>query len=50
LLRISIHTPHAGCSKIFVSEEVKTIIASLVPSEHYTLMVISLEEIIGLEK
>lgn len=31
-------------------EEVKTTIKSLVPSEHYILMVINLEEIIGLEK
>ncbi len=31
-------------------EEVKNIIKSLVPSEQYTLMVINLEEIIGLEK
>ncbi len=31
-------------------EELKNIIKSLVPSEHYTLMVVNLEEIIGLEK
>jgi len=31
-------------------EEVKTIIKSLVPSEHYILMVVNLEETIGLEK